>query len=419
MVSVSVLVPVLNEAGAIGQTLEAVLAQKQVQVEVLVADGRSVDETATIVAGRQSVDQRVRLLDNPRTSIPSGLNLGLDHCRAPFVARVDGHSEISPDYLWRGVAWLLREPSLAGVGGHRIGVAKTPVGRAVALVQSSRFGVGNSIYHYADRAQLTDHATFGVYRASAVREVGGWDENLLVNEDVDFDHRLIRAGYSIGYDPAMVVRWQVRETLLGLFQQYRRYGRGKAEMVRKNGASAVRARHLAPPLAVLMGVAVVLAALFHPLTLVTLLPYLALVVAASGLTWRKRPAGQPTAWWALPLAFMATHTAWGLGFLEGLLLRRRPALASGNAQARSAGAGLLEPAQGHLATPDVGPSGHHAGRQRQMELGVGGVTPDLLGQRADHPAGREQKSHHRAADRRVVPLDVTGERRAADPQHLR
>jgi succinoglycan biosynthesis protein ExoA len=334
MTLISVLVPVLNEEQRISTTLASILSQPGPDLEVLVVDGRSADHTASVVAEIQAADHRVKLLETDRPSIPAGLNVGLRHCRGDFVARVDGHSRLSSEYFRHALSWLGREPALAGVGGHRIGVGATPVGRAIALVQSSRFAIGNSIYHYSQEQQLTDHATFGVYRADAVREVGGWDESLLANEDVDFDHRLIKAGYSLGYQPAMVVHWNVRERIVDLFRQYRRYGRGKAAMVRKNGRAAVRLRHLAPPSAVAGGMALLLGSLFQPALLLGFAPYLALVMAASVLTWRRRSATEKTSLLAMPAAFVATHVGWGLGFIEGVALRRTPACASGSQAVR-------------------------------------------------------------------------------------
>jgi cellulose synthase/poly-beta-1,6-N-acetylglucosamine synthase-like glycosyltransferase len=334
----SVFMPVLNEEASVLAAVDSVLAQAApgLELEVLVADGCSADATAALVAERAAADPRVRLLANPAVTIPAALNVCLAAATGDHVARIDGHSEISPGYFAAALAWLAADPGLAGVGGHRTGTASTPVGRAVCLVLSSRFGVGNSIYHYATQRQETDHATFGVYRAEAVREVGGWDEDLPVNEDVDFDHRLLERGWRLGYEPAMVVRWQVRETLGGLFGQYRRYGRGKAAMVRKNGRSAVRLRHLAPPAAVGGSAAVLVAgAVGRPWFLLALTPYAGLVAVASVLAYRKRDAGVATSWPALPAAFVTTHAAWGLGFLEGLLLRRAPARASGRSDVRT------------------------------------------------------------------------------------
>jgi hypothetical protein len=264
-------------------------------------------------------------------SIPAGLNVGLQHSRGQFVARVDGHSTITADYLSRALAALAADPTMAGIGGKRLGVSERPAGRAVALALSSRFGVGNSIYHYGTRPQLTDHASFGVYRADVAKRVSGWDESLPVNEDVDFDHRITELGHVIGFDPQMQVRWQVRDSVPALFQQYRRYGRGKAAMLRKNGRGALRARHALPPAAVVGGSVLLAASLRRPRLLALFLPYVTAATGASVLAWRRREPGQHTSAVALPFAFAAMHAGWGLGFLEGYLLAQPPALASGSA----------------------------------------------------------------------------------------
>jgi glycosyltransferase involved in cell wall biosynthesis len=338
MTRLSVFMPVLNEEASLSVAVESVLAQAaddpNLEIEVLVADGHSADNTALVVAELAKADSRVRLLWNPSVTIPAGLNACLAQSTGEYIARVDGHSEIDPLYFTRALHWLSREPELGGVGGHRVGVASTPVGRAIGLVLSSPFGIGNSINHYSRQRQLTEHASFGVYRAAAVHQVRGWDETLLVNEDVDFDYRIIAAGYNIGYEPAMVFRWHVRESLGELFKQFRRYGRGKAAMVRKNGRSAVRLRHLVPPAAVVSGLLLLSGSLIQPWLLVGTLPYLCLVSVASVLAYRRRVRQEKTSWWALPAAFATTHAAWGLGFLEGIVFKLPPAHASGRTDVR-------------------------------------------------------------------------------------
>lgn len=338
---VSVLMPVLNEEAAVAEAVASALAQSDhgVDVEVLVMNGPSVDATAQIVAGLAAGDPRVRLVDNPVGTIPAALNIGLAAARGEFVARIDGHASVSPDYLARAVAHLRRDPGLAAVGGIRNGVARSAGGRAVALALSSPFGVGNSINHFGEEFCETDHASFGVYRTEVARAVGGWDEALLVNEDVDFDHRILGRGHRIAFDPKMHIYWHVRESVKDLFRQYRRYGRGKAAMVRKNGREAIRARHLAAPVAVAGTAGLALLATRFPRSAVALyLPYVAGVTAASVHAWRGRGDApvdpkapnadrsvDPT---SLPGAFMAMHYGWGLGFLEGYVLRKTPAQSS-------------------------------------------------------------------------------------------
>lgn len=319
---VSVLMPVRNEEQHVVNAIRSVLAQ-QVDAEVLVVDGRSTDRTVELVLAIG--DPRVRVLDNPKRTIPAALNVGLAEAKGEFVARVDAHAHVSADYLVRGEQALRDDPEVAAIGGLRQGIAETPPGRAIALALSSRFGVGNSLNHYAQEPQDSDHTSFGVYRADVARDVGGWDEALLVNEDVDFDHRIAQRGHRLRFDPQMIIFWQVRENLRDFGRQYRRYGRGKAAMVRKNGRNAVRARHLAAPALVgALGLAAAAAVTGHPRIAATLVaPYVLGVAGATAITSRSDESGdvQPV---TLAAAFVTMHLTWGLGFLEGLTLRLPP-----------------------------------------------------------------------------------------------
>ncbi|GAB97084.1 glycosyltransferase involved in cell wall biosynthesis [Kineosphaera limosa] len=333
--TVSVLMPVLNEEKSVAAAIGSVLAQREVDLEVLVIDGRSADGTRAIVTEIAAREPRVRLLDNPQVIIPAALNVGLAAATGEFVARVDGHASVSGDYLALGVAHLRDDPALAAVGGIRNGVSSTPTGRAVALALSSPFGVGDSINHFGTHFQRTDHASFGVYRTDVARAVGGWDESLLVNEDVDFDHRILAAGHEIAFDPAMKIFWHVRDNAPALFRQYRRYGRGKAAMARKNGRSAIRPRHLAAPVAVLGTAGLAAIAVRHPrFAALAYSPYVVGVTLASVQAWRARGSA-PVDPATVPLSFMAMHYGWGLGFLEGYVLGRTPMRASGSARTRT------------------------------------------------------------------------------------
>lgn len=415
MTAISVVMPVLNEERSVDGAIRSVLTQTFTDLELLVLDGDSTDGTAAIVHQIAEVDPRVRLVRNPQRTIPSALNIALAQAQGRYIARVDGHAAVSETYLERGAATLDADPQVAAVGGKRIGVARTSAGVAVATALSSKFGVGDSINHYATEPQDTDHASFGVFRVSVLRPLGGWDENLLVNEDVDLDHRILAQGHRIRFDPDMCIYWHVRESVPALARQYRRYGRGKAAMVLKNGWGAVRIRHLAPPaLVVALALAVVCAVLgWWPLAVLLSLPYALALIAAGVLTLRSdiriEPppdtrsggvrTGDPTAAdlgsrgisgpgpsagrrAGLPRllgAFMAMHLGWGLGFLEGVLFRLRPATASARVPSRKT-------PQASSASSVASPHGDAAASVRPSNLQAS--DPDAADQGGRTPSGR-------------------------------
>lgn len=313
---VTVVVPARNEEANIEACLASILRQTHRLLEVVVVDGASVDATTERVEAMRRRDPRIRLLHNPASLIPISLNLALAEARGRWLVRVDAHAVIPPDYVANVVAHL-RTGRWGGVGGRKDGVARTDAGSAVALAMASRFGVGNSAYHYADEPQTVDHIPFGAYPVDLARRLGGWDERLAVNQDFEFDHRVRQAGHELLLDPALSIQWECRQSLGALFAQYRRYGRGKVKVARLHPDS-IRVRHLAAPVITAVGaVSAVLAVTGRPRAAgVLMAPYALALASASTVTARRAARVGVAA--RIPGAFVAMHAGWGVGFWQGL-----------------------------------------------------------------------------------------------------
>lgn len=312
---VTVLVPARNEEVALGACLDSILAQDYGNLQVVVVDGASTDGTRDIVAAYAHNDPRVELVLNDRANIPASLNLGLDTAKGTWLVRVDAHSVIPSGYVQRAVA-RLREGQWGGVGGRKSGHGQTPQGRAIAVALGSRFGVGNSLYHYGTEEQETDHIPFGSYPVAVLRGLGGWNETLLANEDFEFDLRLRDAGYRLLFDPELSIDWKSRQTLSALFSQYHRYGRSKFPVARLHPGS-LSLRHLVPPALVLYLVAAAVVGLRKPARGAAMVaPYAGGLGVAAAVAGRNLPPSERA---ALPLAFGSMHTGWGLGFWRGVV----------------------------------------------------------------------------------------------------
>lgn len=314
-VLVSVAIPAHNEERHIGDCLESILAQTLSDFEVIVVDNGSTDRTVRIVQTYAGRDRRIRLIHRPWSSIPASLNEALGAARGRWLVRIDAHSTVPHDYVERAVGHL-RTGRWGAVGGRKDAVATTPMGRAIAAALGSRFGVGDSYYHYGTEQRVVDHVPFGAYPTELLRTIGGWDTDLTVNEDYELDFRVRRAGYRLLFDPELRIAWRSRETLADLFRQYRRYGRGKADVAWLHTGS-VRPRHLAAPALV---AAVVCSVAVWPrwprLAALPLAPY-AVALGAASLATARRSGGAGVAT-RVPLAFLAMHLGWGMGFWEGL-----------------------------------------------------------------------------------------------------
>jgi succinoglycan biosynthesis protein ExoA len=321
---VTIIMPIRNEARYIGRNLGAVLVQDYPSecMEVIVVDGMSADDSREIIQktakgqrqtvndGRQNANHlpSIILLNNPDKIVPTGLNIALRQARGEIVIRVDGHCEITSDYVRRCVE-LLDETGADCVGGPIATVGETWVARSIALAQSSLFGVGNVAFRTnTQKPGYVDTVAFGAYRREVFDRIGNFDE--------EFNFRLIQAGGKIWLDPSIRSIYYSRANLRGVWRQYFEYGFYKVRVIQKRGA-VPSWRHLVPAIFVSGLLVTILMALFtnQPLwALVIAGPYAAANLIASLWTARRDCKTLPL----LPLAFLTLHLSYGIGLLSGL-----------------------------------------------------------------------------------------------------
>lgn len=318
---VSVIMPIRNEASFIERSLGAVLAQDYPadRLEVLVADGISTDNTREIVAdlARRHPAVTVVVVDNPGRIVPTGMNACLGRASGEVIVRVDGHTIVASDYVQRCVGALERTGADCA-GGRMDAVSEGAFGRAVALATSSPFGVGGARFHYSATEEWVDTAYMGAWRREIFERVGGFDEEMVRNQDDELSYRIRAGGGRVLLDPTIRSRYYPRGTLRTLWRQYFQYGYWKVRVLQKH-ALQMRARQFAPPALVLALATLAVLAPFAEsarLALGALVGvYLVSNLAASAWTARRADAG--AAPW-LPVVFATLHLSYGAGFLAGL-----------------------------------------------------------------------------------------------------
>lgn len=318
---VSIIMPVRNEAAFIKRSLGAVLAQDYPhdRIEVLIADGISTDHTREIISQLSATaDIPVVVIDNPAGIVSTGLNAALKQVRGEIVVRVDGHTTIAPDYVSQCVR-ALHCSGADNVGGRMNAVHTEPFGQAVALATSTPFGVGGARFHYSNKEEEVDTVYMGTWPCSVFERIGLFDEELVRNQDDEFNYRLREAGGRILLCPSITCKYYSRSTPDSLWRQYYQYGFWKVRVMQKHPRQ-MQARQFVPPAFVgtLFGAALLAPFLRAGRFLVTIvaLCYLLANLAASGWIaqkqgWRHLPL--------LPVVFATLHLSYGLGFLVGLV----------------------------------------------------------------------------------------------------
>ena len=332
-IQVSIVVPCRREATAIRAFLESILENDypQDQLEVLIVDGMSDDGTREVVEAFARQHPFIRLLDNPEQITPCALNIGIRQAKGRIIMRMDAHYEYPPDYISTLVDWLSRS-GVDNVGGMVVmrPANDGPLARAIAAAVAHPFGIGNAYYRIgASQPRRVDTVPFGCYRREVFDRVGLFDEELVRNQDIELNLRLIREGGSILLVPGVVIAGQARQSFSKLVRTYYQYAYFNALVVKKLGRM-MSLRHGIPGLfAAFLLLGGALAPLLPPARWALLA-----VVAAYGLcdllfslgVARRRGIACGL---AVAAVFLAIHISYGLGTLKGVLdflvLRRRVA----------------------------------------------------------------------------------------------
>lgn len=324
--TVTVIMPVRNEAAYISRSLGSVLAQDYPaeRMEILVIDGMSDDGTREYVREMMATRPQLHLLDNPARIVSPGLNLGIRQATGEIIVRVDGHCEIAPDYVSRCVEHLLND-GVDAVGGPIETVGETDEAQAIALAMSSWFGVGGSAFRTVkDRPMLVETVAFPAYTRETLQRLGPFDEEMVRNQDDEYNYRLLKAGGKVLLSPDITSRYYSRSSLRSLWRQYYQYGYWKVRVMQKHPRQMRRRQFVPAGLVAAVVFAAALGFIFRPfwwlLAAVVAAYLLADVVASLSL-------GRQHGWRLVPrllLIHPILHFSYGLGFWVGLWRFARP-----------------------------------------------------------------------------------------------
>ena len=315
-IPITIIVPTLNEQSHIKECLES-LRQQDYQniVEILVIDGGSKDGTQDVVlaAGRN-----VRLLNNPRVTAASAMNIGTNAATTDVFVRVDAHTLYANNYVSQSVASFI-EHNAQVVGGLMRPVSTSPFGEAVCAVTTSPFGVGPGKFHFSEKLEEVETVYLGIFDRSFVLEVGGYDEENLqwAAEDQELNFRIRKAGGKVLLDPKIRSTYFPRDTPRALARQYHNYGMCKASTLAKHKTLPYW-RPLAPAIMVFLSMLWAFGMLLSNEPLWAALPFVLYLSAAIGISmWLGRD--QIGSRFRISVALSICHWTYGFGFLRGIL----------------------------------------------------------------------------------------------------
>lgn len=226
-ISVSVVVPVLNDASTVRDTLQALVQQRDIpkKTEIVIVDGGSTD-------GTQDVIRRfpVKLLEERKPGPGAARNLGLREAKGDVIAHLDG--DTIPVRRWlHNLVEPFRNQQTILAGGRIIDYCPSTAAERY-IVASGLHDPVTSIFRRD--FPFVPSINMAVRRESALA-IGGWKDQFITGEDEDFSFRLMQQlGARITYVPDAVVFHRGRKSAEELRVQAWTYGQGAAHVYLSN-----------------------------------------------------------------------------------------------------------------------------------------------------------------------------------------
>jgi cellulose synthase/poly-beta-1,6-N-acetylglucosamine synthase-like glycosyltransferase/peptidoglycan/xylan/chitin deacetylase (PgdA/CDA1 family) len=228
---VSVIVPAYNEEKVIAQTVERILESEHRDLDVIVIDDGSQDNTSGVLKAAFGSDQRVTLIRVPNGGKAEALNIGLARSTGDIIVALDADTQFQPDTIPRLVRWFV-EPDVGAVAGN------AKVGNRINMItrwQALEYIVAQNLERRALAALGTltvIPGAVGAWRKSVLQAMGGFRSDTLA-EDQDLTIGIQAKGYRVRFDSSAVAWTEAPATMRGLAKQRFRWAFGTLQCLWK------------------------------------------------------------------------------------------------------------------------------------------------------------------------------------------
>jgi peptidoglycan-N-acetylglucosamine deacetylase len=237
----TVLIPAYNEGKVIAGAVRQILASDYPNLEVIVIDDGSADDTSEEVRKHFARDPRVRLFRIPNGGKAAALNIGLEEARGDVVVALDADTHFETDAISKLVRWF-QDPAVGAVAGN------AKVGNRVNMItrwQALEYVTSQNLERRALAALgciTVVPGAIGAWKGEALEGLGGFPANTLA-EDQDLTLSLLTAGYRVLYDSSAIGWTEAPDTVSGLIKQRFRWAFGTLQCLWKHRRITLRPRY--------------------------------------------------------------------------------------------------------------------------------------------------------------------------------
>lgn len=241
--SVTVVIAAYNEAKVINRTIETILENDYKDLDIVVVDDGSTDETLEIVRQAHGDDPRVMILTKPNGGKASALNMGIKMCQGEIVVSLDADTVFAPDTVSKMVRHF-SDPTIGAVSGNvKVGNLSNPltIWQAVEYITSQNFD--RRAFDLLNCITVVPGAV-GAWRKDAVILAGLYSSQTLA-EDTDLTFKVRRLGYRIVTDNEALAYTEAPDNLRDLAKQRFRWAFGTLQCLWKHRSATFNPRYRA------------------------------------------------------------------------------------------------------------------------------------------------------------------------------
>lgn len=316
---VSIIIPCYNEEKYIETCVRSVFAGDYPtnNLEVIVVDGVSEDNTRDILLSLQKEFKNLTIQTNTKKVTPISLNLGLKKAKGDIKIILGAHSETAVDFVSKNIDALNQYPQAGCVGGLIENIYENKTAKNIGLAMSSPFGVGNATFRVGGKSGFVDTVAFGAYRREVFEKAGYFDEELVRNQDDEFNYRLLKNGYKIYFSTDIKCKYYVRSSYPKLKKQYYQYGYWKV-YVNKKHKSVTTLRQVFPALFVAGLISGAVLSLIHPAFFYLWIASICLYMTSALYFGLRVQCGKIKDLTGVMAVFFILHLYYGAGYLAGI-----------------------------------------------------------------------------------------------------
>ena len=230
---ISIVMAAYNEGRVIAETLRALLASDyKGEIEVIVVDDGSRDETASQIKHVAHVDPRIRVLQQENRGKARALQRGLAAVRYGIVVFIDADTQCQRDTLPR-LLGPFSDERIGAVSGHaKVGNLRTFIARCQALEYTCGFNLDRRAYDRWNCITVVPGAISAI-RKDAIEQAGGLSLQTLA-EDTDLTLSLHKHRQRIVYVPDAIAWTEAPESVRTLARQRFRWAYGTLQCLWKH-----------------------------------------------------------------------------------------------------------------------------------------------------------------------------------------